>query len=161
AVVAAVSRGGGLGMLGAARFDPDELDEQLEWIDADVVGRPYGVDVVLAASVEGGDAADRAQLIARIPDAHRAFVERLRERFSIPPLSEERRGREHLTGTHPRALSQLEVALAHPVCLLVSALGPLPRSVVEAAHSRGMLAGGMCGGVRQARAHVEAGADMV
>ena len=159
AVVAAVSRAGGLGVLGAAKFDPEELEEQLAWLDRELDGRvPYGVDVVMAASVAGED---KAELSARIPAEHRAFVESLRERFAIPPLSEARRGREHLTGTHTRARNQLEVVMAHPLRLLVSALGPAPVDVVEAAHAAGMLVGGLTGDPAQALHHRDNGADLV
>jgi NAD(P)H-dependent flavin oxidoreductase YrpB (nitropropane dioxygenase family) len=157
-VVAAVSNGGGIGVFGAARFDPDELDEHLAWIDDQVGDRPYGVDVVMAASHAGDD---KTALLARIPDAHRAFVEALRQRFAIPPLSEARRNREHLTGTHPRARRQVEIAINHRARLLVSALGPAPADVVDAAHARGMLVGGMTGDARHARQHVDAGCDLV
>lgn len=158
AVVAAVSRAGGLGVLGAAKFDPDELAEQLRWLDAELDGLPYGVDVVMAASVAGED---KSLLLQRIPTEHRAFVESLRARFEIPPLSEERRNREHLTGTHTRARGQLEVVMEHPLRLLVSALGPAPRDVVEAAHARGMLVGGLTGDPAQALHHRDNGADLV
>ena len=44
-VAAAVSRAGGLGVLGAVRFnDPAELDQALDWMDAHTGGRPYGID---------------------------------------------------------------------------------------------------------------------
>ena len=49
-VAAAVSRSGGLGVLGAVRFnDPAELDATLDWMDANTGGRPYGIDVVMPA----------------------------------------------------------------------------------------------------------------
>jgi NAD(P)H-dependent flavin oxidoreductase YrpB (nitropropane dioxygenase family) len=49
-VAAAVSRAGGLGVLGAVRFnDPEELDQALTWLDDNTDGKPYGVDVVSAA----------------------------------------------------------------------------------------------------------------
>jgi NAD(P)H-dependent flavin oxidoreductase YrpB (nitropropane dioxygenase family) len=157
-VVAAVSNAGGIGVFGAARFDPDELDEHLSWIDAEVGDKPYGVDVVMAASHAGDD---KASLVASIPEGHRQFVESLRERFAIPRLSESRRNREHLTGTHPRARRQAEIAVNHRARVLVSALGPAPADVVEAAHARGMLVGGMTGDARHARQHVIAGCDFV
>src|SRR6478752_2274852 len=50
-VVAAVSRAGGLGVLGALYFTPEELETELRWIDEHVDGRPYGVDVVMPASL--------------------------------------------------------------------------------------------------------------
>jgi len=39
-VVAAVTNSGGFGMLGAVRFTPDQLDEELSWLDAVTHGRP-------------------------------------------------------------------------------------------------------------------------
>ena len=52
-VAAAVSRAGGLGVLGCVRFnDPDELDATLTWMDENTEGKPYGVDVVMPAKVQ-------------------------------------------------------------------------------------------------------------
>ena len=49
-VAAAVSRAGGLGVLGCVRFnDPAELDRALGWMDANTGGRPYGINVVMPA----------------------------------------------------------------------------------------------------------------
>ena len=45
-VVAAVSRAGGMGVLGALYFTPDELEIELKWIEEHVDGKPYGVDLV-------------------------------------------------------------------------------------------------------------------
>ena len=53
-VVAAISRAGGLGVLGCVRFnDADELDAVLSWLDAETGGRPYGVDVVMPSHRAG------------------------------------------------------------------------------------------------------------
>ena len=75
-VVAAVSRAGGFGVLGATAFTPDQLEVELAWIDAHVGGKPYGLDVLipenLPLSAEKGLTADG--LAKRIPEAHRAFV---------------------------------------------------------------------------------------
>ena len=43
-VVAAVSRAGGFGVLGAVAHSPEQLELDLAWIDAEVGSRPYGVD---------------------------------------------------------------------------------------------------------------------
>ena len=57
-VAAAISRAGGLGVLGCVRFnDADELDAALGWMDANTDGRPYGVDVVMPAKVPAEGAA--------------------------------------------------------------------------------------------------------
>ena len=48
-VVAAVTKAGGLGVLGALGFSPEQLEIELKWIDEHVDGKPYGVDVVMPA----------------------------------------------------------------------------------------------------------------
>ncbi len=74
-VAAAVSRAGGLGVLGCVRFnDTDELEETLTWLDDNTDGKPYGVDVVMPMKIPTeGKAVD---LKAMIPEEHITFVER-------------------------------------------------------------------------------------
>src|SRR5439155_1058578 len=59
-VVAAVSRAGGLGVLGALAFSNEELEVELRWLDEHVGGKPYGVDVVMPASLADQPAFDKA-----------------------------------------------------------------------------------------------------
>ena len=51
-VVVAVSKAGGFGVLGATRFTPEQLEEELAWIDAHIDGAPYGVDVLVPEVVD-------------------------------------------------------------------------------------------------------------
>lgn len=46
-VVAAVSNAGGFGVLGAVGHTPATLDIELSWIDDQVKGKPYGVDLIV------------------------------------------------------------------------------------------------------------------
>src|SRR5207244_9035351 len=116
--VAAVSKAGGLGVLGALVFTPEQLEVELRWIDEHVDGRPYGVDVVMPASAAGAGLAgpDLAeQLEALIPDAHRRYVEEVLETHGVPPLPDDAaRPRGLLGWTDQGARSQVEVALGHP-----------------------------------------------
>ena len=64
-VVAAVSRAGGLGVLGAVAFSPEELETELAWIDAHVDGRPYGVDTVIPAAYVGKSEGDLKKEVPR------------------------------------------------------------------------------------------------
>lgn len=51
-VAAAVSKAGGLGMLGCVRFnEADDLEAVLSWMDDNTDGKPYGVDIVMPAKV--------------------------------------------------------------------------------------------------------------
>ena len=61
-VVAAVSRAGGFGVLGALAFTPDELEIELNWIDEHVDGKPYGVDIVMPMNYVGKGGGDEAEL---------------------------------------------------------------------------------------------------
>ncbi|HRW37116.1 MAG TPA: nitronate monooxygenase, partial [Aquihabitans sp.] len=53
-VVAAVSKAGGLGVLGAVAHSPEQLEIDLAWIE-DEIGpdRPYGVDLIIPAKYAG------------------------------------------------------------------------------------------------------------
>ncbi|MFB4286767.1 UTRA domain-containing protein [Nonomuraea sp. ATR24] len=46
-VVAAVTNAGGFGVLGAIAYTPERLDAEPAWIDRQVRGRPYAVDVLV------------------------------------------------------------------------------------------------------------------
>jgi NAD(P)H-dependent flavin oxidoreductase YrpB (nitropropane dioxygenase family) len=166
-VVAAVSRAGGFGVLGALAFAPDELEIELSWIDAHVDGKPYGVDIVMPARYVGkggGEEADLANLEATIPDDHRRFVERLLEEHNVPPLPEEADARPLKAaglGVDEELPGQVEVSLKHPTRLLVNALGPPPPDVVQLAHDHGVLVGALVGSRQHAERQVQRGVDVI
>src|SRR3954453_17165263 len=95
-VVAAVSRAGGMGVLGALYFTPEELEIELNWIDEHVNGKPYGVDLVMPATLlEEASGADsdpaelERQLESMISQEHRDWVPNVLADKNIPPLPEE------------------------------------------------------------------------
>src|SRR5450759_5447327 len=65
-VVAAVSNAGGIGVLGAIGFTPEQLEVELTWIDEHIGDHPYGVDIVIPAKYEGMDEMDPDKLEAQI-----------------------------------------------------------------------------------------------
>ena len=70
-VAAAVSRAGGMGVLGALAFTPDQLEIELNWIDEHVDGKPYGVDVVMPVKSADRDAGPaRRQELVQEPERH-------------------------------------------------------------------------------------------
>ncbi|HEY7201728.1 MAG TPA: nitronate monooxygenase family protein [Candidatus Dormibacteraeota bacterium] len=164
-VVAAVSKAGGLGVLGALAFSNDQLEVELAWIDEHVEGRPYGVDVVMPASSAGaglGGPDLAAQLDAMIPEGHRQYVEEVLDRHGVPPLpADVPKPRGLLGWTDQGARSQVEVAMAHPIRLLVSALGPPPADVVARCRERGIRVAALVGSADHARKQVEAGVDLI
>ena len=160
-VAAAVSRSGGLGVLGAVRFnDPAELDATLDWMDANTGGRPYGINVVMPARVPAeGTAKDLDQLI---PERHKDFVEQTLLKLGVPPLPEDAQAADGVLGwLHSVARQHVEVALAHPARLIANALGPPPPDVIASAHERGMLVAALAGTAGHARRQVGSGVDIV
>ena len=161
-VVAAVSRNGGLGVFGALAYGPAELEDELAWIDEHVDGKPYGVDIVVPMASQAQPGAEKLDLEAMIPEAHRQWVADVLQRHNVPDLPEGEQAHEGLLNwTMDRATRQAEIAFAHPIKLLASALGPPPRETVDEAHKRGALVAALAGTVDHARRHVEAGCDMI
>jgi NAD(P)H-dependent flavin oxidoreductase YrpB (nitropropane dioxygenase family) len=162
-VVAAVSKAGGFGVLGALAFSAEQLEIELGWIDEHVDGKPYGVDVVMpASSVAAAGDVTEDQLQAMIPQRHRDFVEEVLSRHGVPPLPEGVDSVAPLLGWVPgKARSQVDVALGHPVRLLVNALGPPPPDVVQKAHDHNVLVAALVGTADQARKQREAGVDII
>src|SRR5689334_14694458 len=144
-VAAAISRAGGLGVLGCVRFnDAAELDAVLDWMDRNTDGKPYGVDVVMPASVPAeGTPVDLGRLI---PDGHKEFVDRTLLRLGVPPLAGPAATNAGVLGwLHSVARSHVDVALAHPVRLIANALGSPPPDVIDQAHRAGVAVAALAG----------------
>ncbi|CAM5278362.1 nitronate monooxygenase [Streptomyces abikoensis] len=161
AVAAAISRAGGLGVLGAVRYtNPHALARDLDWMDARTGGRPYGLDVVMPAKkVEGVTEADAE---AMIPEGHRRFVRDVLARHGVPELAAGERQGWRITGwMEDVARAQLDAAFQHPIALIANALGPPPADVVRRAHAQGALVAALAGSARHAARHADAGIDIV
>ncbi len=160
-VVAAISRAGGLGVLGCVRFnDGDELDRVLTWLETELDGRPYGVDVVMPGRVPTeGTQVDLGKLI---PDGHRDFVERTLLRLGVPPLGVDESQRAGVLGwLHSVARTHVDVALTHQPRLIANALGPPPPDVIDSAHRHGLAVAALAGRADHARSHLAGGVDIV
>lgn len=166
-VVAEVTRAGGFGVLAASGYTPDELDATLTWIDEQVDGRPYGVDVLVPGRTAGGDPSDLlASLRAQIPDEHRRFLATLLDRYEIPPTADGGDGTDAADG---RAVNLdasvvpalLDVAFAHPISLVANALGTPPPRLVERGRAEGVVVAALVGTAEHARRQLDAGVDLL
>jgi NAD(P)H-dependent flavin oxidoreductase YrpB (nitropropane dioxygenase family) len=160
-VAAAISRAGGLGVLGCVRYnDAKDLDAALDWMDANTDGHPYGVDVVMPAKVPAeGSQFDLGELI---PSGHRAFVDETLLKLGVPPLPEDGQRNEGVLGwLHSIAKAHVEVALTHPVALIANALGSPPDDVIASAHAKGVKVAALAGKAEHAVRHVDRGVDIV
>ena len=165
-VVAAVSKAGGLGVLGAVGFTPEQLAVELDWIDEHVGGNPYGVDIVIPMKYEGMGELDAEKLEDElrnlIPDGHRTFVKNLLADHGVPEMPDGEKPPELIGWTEATAGPLIEIALTHPgVKLIANALGTPPPDIVTEIQSTGRLVGALCGSIKQALSHKEAGLDFV
>ncbi len=160
-VAAAVTRAGGMGVLGCVRFNnPDDLESVLRWMDDNTEAKPYGVDIVMPASIPTeGSTVDIDKLI---PQTHRDFVAKTLADLGVPALPDDGPGSEGVLGwLHSVARSHVDVALGHRIGLIANALGSPPADVLEQAHGAGVPVAALAGTAGHARRHAENGVDVV
>jgi NAD(P)H-dependent flavin oxidoreductase YrpB (nitropropane dioxygenase family) len=164
-VVAAVSRAGGVGVLGAAFSPPEDLDVELKWITEHADGKPFGVDLLMprtfAGSVGGG--AEPSKLLDAITPAHRKFVLDVLAEYGVEPpdAPEQRREGGDVLNPLKHAERLIDVAFSHPIALVASGLGPPTAEWVDAARTHGVHVAALAGRVDHARRSIEAGADLI
>ena len=173
-VVAAVTNAGGMGVLGALAFSPEELEMELTWIDEHVNGKPYGVDVVMPVKTVDRDAGIDdvsdigAQLRAHISQDHWDYVDKILADHGVDVgtsgvelESGAGMGAGVLGWTAATGAPQIEIALSHPIALLASALGPPPKAAIDQAHAQGVKVAALIGRVEQAVRDVQLGVDII
>jgi NAD(P)H-dependent flavin oxidoreductase YrpB (nitropropane dioxygenase family) len=165
-VAAAVSQAGGLGVLGAVGFSAEQLEIELKWIDEHVGDKPYAVDIVIPGKYEGQGELDveklEAQLRAAIPPQHREFAGKLLAEHGVPELPQGEQARELLGWTAATAGPQVETILKHEkVRVVANALGTPPADVIKEIQQTGRLVGALCGSIKHALSHKQAGVDFI
>ncbi len=164
--VVAVSQAGGFGVLGAVGFSPEQLEIECKWIDEHIGDKPYGVDIVIPGKYEGMGELDPGELEKKlremIPAQHREFASKLLADHGVPELPADEEHFDLLGWTEATAIPQVEVALKHEkVKLIANALGTPPAEVIKNIHDNGRWVAALCGKVRQAKRHKEAGVDII
>ena len=162
-VVAEVTNAGGFGVLAGSAYTPEELDAQLTWIEKQVGGKPYGVDLLVPEKFADGDPDNLvASLRAQIPQAHLDFVNGLLERYGIPETARKETHDEIAASLNPRgAQALLDVAFGHRITLIANALGTPPAGLVARAKQAGVAVAALVGQVKHARRQIDAGVDVL
>ena len=165
-VVAAVSRAGGMGVFGAVRYSPEQLREELPWIDDHCGGKPYGVDLIVPNRFEGkGEQRDTAELVKTLPQSHREFISGVLQAHDIDSdaLDEEENGRLNFARNleEAGAADMLDVAFSFPIRLIANALGTPPRVMIDQAKSRDVPVAALVGTRVHAVAQIAAGVDIL
>ncbi len=170
-VIAAVSKAGGMGVLGAVAHSPKQLEIDLAWIEEEVGDKPFGVDLIVPAKYAGSDEGGLTmeQLRQLIPPSHIEYVDDILRRYDVPPLPEDERSRGLGSGGAGDAAPMsadsqgpnLDIALAHKSAIIVNALGPPPQHMIERVKEEGRLIGALAGKAQHAERHVNAGVDVI
>ena len=170
-VVAAVSRAGGLGVLGAVGHSDEALEVDLNWIEDEVGDRPYGIDLIVPARYagDGEGGLKMVDIVAMIPDEHREFLDELLDRYDVPadeavdqqPLGGLTSGSADAPFSANRASRQIDIALAHRPALMANALGPPPAEMIERCHEADVPVAALAGARTHAERHVNAGVDLI
>ena len=170
-VVAAVSKAGGMGVLGVVAHSQRQLEIDLDWIEDEIGDRPYGIDLIVPAKYAGSDGGEFTldDVRALIPPEHIAFVDDILRRYEVPALPDDDPGVGFGGGggdqaapfSAESAAPNLEIALAHRSSLVVNALGPPPAHMIERAKEEGRLVGALAGKAQHAERHVNAGVDVI
>lgn len=159
-VVAAVSRAGGFGVLGANTHSPEDLERELSWIDRNIDGKPYGVDVLMPAGLASGQ--EGADLASLVPDGHRDFViDALRSSaVNVDRETFLHNGRIPPT-THEVGEKLMDIAFRHPIRMIANALGPAPASMISRARAHSIPVAALVGSKVHAMRQIEAGVDIL
>ena len=163
-VVVEVSKAGGMGILGAASFSPEQLDVELKWIDDHIDGKPYGVDLIAPTTMANKDeSATPEELDAMVPEEHKNFAASILARHNVDT--------QDVYGGMPagiggflgekRAANIIDVAFAHPIKLIVNALGVPPRYMIDKSKEEGVATGALVGAKHHAIKQAEAGVDLL
>ncbi len=162
-VVAAVSKAGGFGVLGATRFSPDQLEEELAWIDAHVDGAPYGVDVLVPETIDPRVVAmtSNVERAGAIGPQYREFADAILGEYGIESSAGVPVLRERMGITPENGLALMEVAFRHPIRLIANALGIAPPEMLAEGKRRGVPVAALVGAKEHALRQAAAGVDIV
>lgn len=167
-VVAAVSRAGGFGVLGATAFSPAQLEEELKWIDDHIDGKPYGIDVLIPEnlSIKNEKGITRGKLSERIPQQHKDFVRDLLSKHDIEASQMLEEGHVRAPDApfsmqEEHALKLIETSFRHPIKLIANALGVPPEKMIEMGRKHGVPVAALVGAPEHAVRQAKAGVDLI
>lgn len=162
-VVAAVSRAGGFGVLGATAHSPETLEQELKWIDDHVDGKPYGIDVLIPENISTAGEKDVTwrSLERRITPEHRDFTRSLLNKHGVDLTVTEVPADQPQPFDGETALRLLDISFRHPIRLIANALGVPPKAMIEMGKAHGVPVAALVGAKEHAIRQVAAGVDIL
>jgi len=161
-VAAAVSNGGGIGVLGVTGFSSKGIRTQVEWLRKNT-DKPFGLDILLPQ--RSPDSGTQQDLVAQIPKENLEFMDKLRKELGIPErrvLNIDRSDYVGLGvgGTIESQMEQVEAICELKPAVFAGGLGMNPE-IVEMCHEAGIKVVSLVGNVRQAKKVAEWGVDII
>ncbi len=162
-VVAAVSRAGGFGVLGATAHSPETLEQELKWIDDHVDGKPYGIDVLIPENIStaGEKHVTWKSLEGRITPEHRDFTRGLLKKYGVDLRITEVSADQPQPFDGETALRLLDISFRHPIRLIANALGVPPKAMIEMGKAHNVPVAALVGAKEHAIRQVAAGVDIL
>lgn len=164
-LAAAVSNGGGLGVIGGSGYGPDRLREEINKVRS-LTDRPFGVDLLLPSNYMGEAAkkpppADPRELV---PDEVRDGLKAILAGLDVPWLEAppvETDTRPTLQGRGGgMSDAQMEVVIEEKVPVFAAGLGS-PAAWLDRLHANGTVVLSLVGNVKNAERVAHAGVDAV
>ena len=165
-VVAQVSKAGGMGVLGAVGMTPEILEQELNWIDQHVDGKPYGLDLLVPNKFVGKEGSvDPVDLGTMIPQEYRDFRADVLKDYKIDGEDLRKQSNEFSNwGENMQesgATKMLQIGFDHGVKLYANALGVPPAWMLELCKKNNVPVAALVGKKEHAIKQVEARVDIL
>jgi len=153
----AISAAGGVGIWGATRSTPEEIEQGVTRMAKELGDLPHGLDLVIPPGMPERD--NRDEIEAAIPDTHRKFVAHLREKYDVPDDGEPGM-RSRFVRSEDMARQQVDVVMDSAIDVLALGIGS-PEWVIGPAKERGKTLVSLVGQPKHAERALAAGADIL
>lgn len=155
--VIAITNAGGLGVYGATRSTPEEIEASLAKIRAGVGDKPFGVDLVMPPGMPEHN--NRESIEAEIPEEHRQFVATIQEKYKVPQASAPG-FRSRFVRSKEIEDQQVEAIMASDVDLFACGIGA-PPFAIDRAKSLGKKTCALVGSPHHVQRAVAAGIELI
>lgn len=162
-VVVEISKAGGMGILGAAGLTPEALEIELKWIDEHIDSKPYGVDLIAPTSMRGQEKMEPQDLESVVPAESLAYARQILAGHNIDTkdIYPKKVASAYSFLAEEAASDVMDVAFAHPIAMIVNALGVPPQSMLDRAREQGVATGALVGNKEHALKQAKAGVDVL
>ena len=156
-VTVALANAGCFPIYGATRDLPAEITRHLDEIRDRIGSGKFGVDLLLPSGI--GTETDRAAVVAGLPQAHKDFVDHLRQKYEVPAAT-----RQTFFSSQVRSqqlfAEQIDAVMSSSADAFAAGIGS-PTEVIARARVSGKVTISLVGSAKHAAAARTAGVDLI